>query len=332
MKVIDMHCDTLSELVKDMDTYGKSSLLCNNHHLDLTKMQRGDYLMQCFAVFIDLELCENPLAGAERLIDMYYDQLEKNKDIISPVYKYSDIEDNINFGKMSVMLTGEEGDICLGDLEVLRQLYKKGLRMMTLTWNHENRLGYPNYYIDNRDGTILPDKAASKGLKEKGFEFIAEMERLNMIIDVSHLSDEGFWDVYKNTKKPFVASHSNARSVCSHVRNLTDDMLCAMGKRGCITGLNYYGTFLDEAGVTKKGHDSKLEHIIAHAKHIVKIGGIDMLALGSDFDGISGKLELRDASYMPKLYDALKKSGFHESEIDKIFYKNALRTFKELLG
>lgn len=330
MKIMDMHCDTLSELLRDKDKTGVCSLRENYHHLDLTKMHKGNYLMQCFAVFVDKEYCDKPLYEAMRLINLFYEELEKNSDIISPVYCYADIEANRRAGKMSAMLTGEEGDICLGSLEVLNNLYRLGLRMMTITWNHENSLGYPNY-MANDAGITCVDKARSRGLKDRGFEFIAEMERINMIIDVSHLSDNGFWDVYNNTAKPFIASHSNARAVCPHPRNLTDDMLRAMAERGCIVGLNYYGTFLDEAGVNIKGYESRLSKLVEHARHITNIGGMDILALGSDFDGITGKLELLDASYMPKLYEALKKSGFCESDIDRIFYKNALRTFKELL-
>lgn len=330
MKVIDMHCDTLSELIRDKEKTGGCSLRENNHHLDLMKMQKGNYLLQCFAAFVDKEYCNAPLFEAMRLIDMFHSEIGKNSDIIAPVYCYADIEANQRAGKMSAMLTGEEGDICRGSVEVLNNLYRLGLRMMTITWNYENSLGYPNYMLDNAKGPCV-DKERSKGLKDKGFEFIAEMERLNMIIDVSHLSDAGFWDVYNNTTKPFVASHSNARELCPHPRNLTDDMLRAMAERGCITGLNYYGTFLDREGVSTKGYDSRISQIVEHAKYITNIGGMDMPALGSDFDGITGKLELSNASHMPKLYEALKKSGFCESEIDKIFYKNALRTFKELL-
>ena len=331
MKVIDMHCDTLSELLRDKDRSGSHSLLSNNHHLDIMKMKKGNYMLQCFAAFVDKEHCSEPLFEAMRLINIFYSELEKNSDVIAPVYCYADIEKNQKAGKISAMLTGEEGDICHGSVEVLNNLYRLGMRMMTRTWNHENSLGYPNYIADNA-GIPCVDKAHSKGLKDKGFEFIAEMEHLNMIIDVSHLSDAGFWDVYNNTSKPFIASHSNARALCPHPRNLTDDMLREMAERGCITGLNYYGTFLDRDGAGMKGYDSKISKIVEHAKYITNIGGIDMLALGSDFDGITGKMELSDASYMPILYENLKKSGFCESEIDKIFYKNALRTFKELLG
>ena len=331
MNVFDMHCDTLLELYNDKAAGREVSLRENNHHLDLMKMKKGNYLLQCFAVFIHLGYVENPLLSAMETIDIYYEELKKNSDLIAPVFKYEDIEANRRAGKMSAMLTAEEGEICVGNISVLRDMYRLGLRMMTLTWNHENSLAYPNYVVYNPDHTCTFKNDESKGLKEKGYEFIAEMEKLHMAIDVSHLSDAGFWDIYNHTTKPFIASHSNARAVCSHTRNLTDEMIKAMAERGCITGLNYCGGFLDEAGIALEGHDSRISDMVRHVKYITNLGGIEMMALGSDFDGIEGNLELAGGSDLPKLYDALLKAGFHESEVDKIFYQNALRIFKELI-
>lgn len=331
MNVFDMHCDTLLELYDDKANGREVSLRKNNHHLDLLKMQKGNYLLQCFAVFINLGNVENPLKRALETVDLYYNELEKNSDLIAPVLKFEDIEANKKAGKMSAMLTAEEGEICIGDVAMLRNFYRLGLRMMTLTWNYENSLAYPNYVVYNGDGTCTFNSDASKGLKDKGYEFLEEMERLHIAVDVSHLSDAGFWDVYKHTTKPFIASHSNARAVCSHVRNLTDEMIKAMAERGCITGLNYCGGFLDEKGIAFENHPSRIEDMVRHVKYITNLGGIEMMALGSDFDGIGGNLELNGGADLPKLYDGLLKAGFHESEVDKIFHENALRIFKELI-
>lgn len=331
MKVFDMHCDTLSALMYDRKNNIQSELRQNNHHLDLMKMMKGDYMLQCFAVYINKEYSDNVLLDGMKLVDTFYNEMEKNKDIISQVRCYADVEENMKAGKMSAILTGEEGDICAGSLEMLRNYYRLGLRMMTLTWNHENELAYPNYVVYNSDGSCTYNADASKGLKQKGFEFIAEMERLGIVIDVSHLSDAGFWDVYNNTGKPFVASHSNARAMNPHVRNLTDDMIRAFGERGCVTGLNYCGAFLNESGDVGNDAESRIDDMVRHVKYITNLGGMDVMALGSDFDGIGGKLELADASYLPRLHDALIKAGFTESDAEKIFYKNALRVFKECL-
>ena len=155
------------------------------------------------------------------------------------------------------------------------------------------------------------------------------MEKLGMIIDVSHLSDDGIYDVYNNTKKPFIASHSNARGLCSHQRNLTDDMIRKIADRGGLIGANFYSTFLND---NYSGKDmSRIKDIVEHMKYIANVGGIDCVGIGSDFDGIDCPLEFENSSNMQLIYHEMKKSGFSENEIEKVFYKNALRLFEELL-
>ena len=151
---------------------------------------------------------------------------------------------------MSALLTGEEGEITMGNPDFLYFLYKLGMRMMTLTWNYENSLGFPNVRLDKKSSASSDRYCLSQneGLKEQGIVFLEEMERLGMIIDVSHLSDAGFYDVLEHTTKPFVASHSNARSVCPAVRNLTDDMVRRLAERGGITGINFCKEFLRKTG------------------------------------------------------------------------------------
>ena len=206
--------------------------------------------------------------------------------------------------------------------EIKGNFYRLGVRMMTLTWNYENELGFPNEIINNK-------LVCDRGLKDRGFEFIEEMENLGIIIDVSHLSDAGFYDILNNTKKPFVASHSNARSICNHRRNMTDDMIKKLADRGGVMGLNFYSNFLNEN--TKFSDLSKLDDMIKHLKHIKNIGGIEVIGLGSDFDGIDCKVEIENASKMQILAEKIKKEGFTEDEVEHIFYKNVLNLFKEIL-
>lgn len=193
---------------------------------------------------------------------------------------------------------------------------------MTLTWNYENELGFPNEIIDEK---LVLDR----GLKNKGFEFIEEMENLGIIIDVSHLSDAGFYDILNNTKKPFVASHSNARNICGHRRNMTDDMIKKLSDRGGVMGLNFYSYFLNNN--VASDDISKIEDMIKHVKHIKNIAGIEVIGLGSDFDGIDCKVEIENSSKMQILAEKMKKEGFTENEIEHIFYKNVLNLFKEIL-
>ena len=179
-------------------------------------MKQGDYMLQVFAAYTDIKEGDS-LVNALRTIDLFHNEVEANKDDIGIVLTYNDILKNIEQNKMSALLSIEEGACCKGNIQLLRNFYRLGVRMMTLTWNYENELGFPNEIID--DKLVL-----DRGLKKSGFEFIEEMENLGIIIDVSHLSDAGFYDILNNTKKPFVASHSNARSICGHRRNMTDDM------------------------------------------------------------------------------------------------------------
>lgn len=376
MKILDMHCDTISELA---DRGGE--LWENKGQLDLRRMRESGYLVQNFALFVDIGKCA-PWAergqlpancrdqnGAEQgrmspprkmgaptpwervctLYEVYRTELEKNKDWIAPVFGYEDILQNEACGKLSALLTVEEGAVCGGSLERLRELYGMGVRMLTLTWNYPNELGWPatcrsladNALAKKHGQTVVEadrseigkcgcgGRDAAHGLTETGRNFVMEMEHLGMIPDVSHLSDAGFDAVWEVTKKPFVASHSNARAVCPSLRNLTDDRIRKLSERGGCMGLNYYDKFLVDGG---SGDPEVLwEALVRQAKHIVKAGGMEVLGLGSDFDGIPGNPALPGAEAMPVLWERLKTAGFRESQLDGIFWKNAMRVYRETL-
>ena len=323
MKVVDMHCDTILRLYDE-----GGNLLENEFNIDLRKMVKGDYLLQNFAMFVNLGEKDDPLTKAQRLIDLYYQEIEKNKDLIKPIFSYQDIEDNQRDGLMSAMLTLEEGAVVNNDLAILRNYYRLGVRMITLTWNHPNGIGYPNL-ISTKEYKDLYHINTQDGLTDFGIEYVREMERLGIIIDVSHLGDAGFYDVLKYTTKPFVASHSNARSVCGVARNMSDDMIKLLAKRNGVMGINFCGDFL-KASKTG-GVCSCVEDMVKHILYIRDLVGIDYVGLVSDFDGISQDLELKDASMMPMLKDALFEAGLKEEEIEKVFYKNVLRLYQTIL-
>lgn len=330
MKVLDMHCDTISVLL-DENSKGKNVSLRNNDlSIDLNKMKQGDYLLQNFACFVCLGQEEDPVKRVNQLIDHYYEQLDKNKDMIAPVFKYSDIEKNEKNGLMSSLLTIEEGGVVANDLALLRNYYRLGVRMITLTWNYANGIGHPNF-VSDKDMTFQDMKKINEqdGLTPFGIEYVKEMERLGIIIDVSHLSDAGFYDVLKYSKKPFVASHSNARALCDVARNMSDDMILKLAERGGVMGINFCGDFLKQSDVGNE--TSCIKDMVDHIVYIKNLAGIDCIGLGTDFDGITSELEIKDASMMNQLAIALSDKGFTEEEIEKIFYKNVLRVYQEIL-
>lgn len=395
MKILDMHCDTIGSLfaLKERGEAQGQSLRRNSGHVDLTRLRESHYLIQNFAMFVPLSECDDPWEQVCAMHRYYREELERNQDILAPVLCYQDIARNETAGKVSSLLTVEEGGVCRGEVEKLRELYRMGVRMVTLTWNFDNEIGHPNFdsglqekmetamkaWKAREAGTVqqgqqgigqqqgqlntvqqeklntvqqgqlyrteweearLAAQAAydvfmhtpnlTGGLTEKGKELVAEMESLGIIPDVSHLSDAGFIDVLSVTKKPFVASHSNARAVCPNVRNMTDDMIKKLSERGGVMGLNFCPDFLEEKPLGEK-NPGTIAAVVRHAKHIVNVGGIDVLGLGSDFDGIPTHGELPGAQSMGLLWEALHEAGFSEGELDKIFYGNVLRVYKDTL-
>ncbi|MBQ0065851.1 MAG: dipeptidase [Firmicutes bacterium] len=334
MKVVDMHCDTVLGLLEEEEKGFPVNFLDNDLHIDLHKLQKGQYLLQNFALFTDQKKREIPEEETMKLMDMYYRMLEENEDIIAPVYTYEDIEKNEKEGKISALLTLEDGGVVFDSLAMLRNYYRMGVRMIALTWNYPNGIGYPNLSMDDfvnyKEASFLQRVDTVNVLTDFGLDYIQEMERLGMIIDVSHLNDAGFYDVLKYTTKPFVASHSNARALCPVARNLSDDMIIALAQRGGVMGINFCGDFLDLPN--KEPHSpSRIQDMVAHIKYIRDLAGIDVIALGTDFDGINCKLEIENASQIQKLAVALEEEGFTQEEIEKIFYKNVLRVYKEVL-
>jgi membrane dipeptidase len=330
MKVADMHCDTISEIFYRKRDGKDCGLIKNDLHMDLEKMIKADYLVQNFAMFVSIKEQKDPLEYCLQLIDLFHKELECNKDKIALALNYNDIMNNSDMGKISALLTIEEGGVTKCNLAHLRNFYRLGVRMLTLTWNYENGIGYPNFKLIEGEAPNFKAPNTETGLTEFGLEFIAEMERLGMIIDVSHLSDAGFYQVLHNTTKPFVASHSNARAACNHVRNLSDDMIRKLAERGGVMGMNFCPSFLEDVE-NEKDAIGTIKSIVDNIKHIVSIGGYECIGLGSDFDGIPPHKELPDASYMPLLAEALSDAGFTTNEIEAFFYKNVLRVYKEVL-
>ena len=330
-KVWDLHCDTLYALLAARENGRPQRFDQNGGMVDLQRLRKGNYMLQCFACFVDLGEQADPLIKALQEADLFARLIEAYPNDLMWVRTAQDVERLPADGRIGAMLTAEEGGICRNDPAVLRTLYRLGVRMMTLTWNHKNGLAEPNVDAARPAAPAWPMQPnTAGGLTPLGIEFLAEMERLHMIVDVSHLSDAGIGDVLRYGKRPFAASHSNARACCPHARNLTDEMLREMGSRGCLVGLNYCPAFLD-AAPDRSRLVSRVADMARHLRHMIDVGGEDLVALGSDFDGIGGKLEIAGAQDMPRLAQALLAAGFTPRQVEKLFWRNAARFFRENL-
>lgn len=322
MNLIDMHCDTVCELLSE--NMPDQDLKKNHLKVDIEKMKRGGSMAQFFACFVPLveflgkSKHEQAYEYVRRMATYLKKQIWIYPDEIAFAGNGSDLERNRKEGKISAFLTLEEGGVIHGELERVQGLYDMGIRLITLTWNYENCIGYPN----SPDAQVM-----GKGLKQFGFSVVEEMNRIGMIIDVSHLSEGGFWDVVSHSKTPPVASHSNARALRNHPRNLSDEQIRALAEKGGIAGLNFYQEFLGKSG------SCLIEEMVSHVRHMYQKGGEEVISIGTDFDGFGGaeKMEIEDIGAMPLLYDALGKAGFTQRQREKIWYGNAKRVIDTVL-
>lgn len=320
MKLIDMHCDTIGKIM-DLDKCGNlSENLCS---VNLSELKKAESMAQFFACFtylgdyIDQGGYEKCYEHALEMITFLEKQQKEYSEEISIAKSYEDIINNSSEGKLSAVVTIEEGGILNNQMDRLENLYEKGIRLMTLMWNYENCLGHPN----SADRQMM-----QKGLKSFGIEAVKRMGELGMIVDISHASDGSFWDVIRHAKGPVAASHSNCRTLCNHPRNLSDEMIRALAEKGGVSGLNLYGVFLG----TK--NESRIDEMVAHIQHMIRIGGSEFPAIGTDFDGFRGMdvMEIEKISDMEKLWYALKKKGLSEVQLEKIWNGNVLRILKEM--
>ncbi len=309
MKLIDFHCDTFWAMERQVP-------LC----VDIEKLKNADSLAQFFACFIYID----DFVGEDRYTKGYQHALEMIRfakkyfksmpNEIAMTCNYEELCAHQKGNKISAFLTIEEGGILEGNMSRLECLYNEGARLMTLLWNYENCIGYPN----SRDRNVM-----EKGLKPFGIEVVQRMNELGMIVDVSHMSDGGFWDTLKYSEKPVVASHSNARVLCNHPRNLSDDMIRALAKQGGVIGVNTYPYFVHPSG------KASMELMADHIAHIYQVGGEDVIGIGTDFDGYDeGESDFHHIGQMKEFYDVVRKRGFTERQMEKIWFRNILRVIK----
>lgn len=305
--VFDLHCDTALELL-GKDLRSPKSLKKNDLHIDLERAKKLPGYCQCFACFTTPYMREWMQVSPEMVFQLELDvilaELERNKRTMSLVYNADDVRRNLEKGKMSAILT-IEGPAGFGfDPELLEDLYKVGFRISSLGWNEQNPL--------------TGSHKTGGGLTDMGREYVKTAQKLGMIIDVSHISDEGFWDIMKVTEKPIVATHSNSRAVCDNSRNLTDDMFRAIVETGGVAGFNQCAPFV--------GEKPNLDTICDHILHFLELDPEGThIALGGDLDGCEELPEGFDGiqSY-PAMAQRLLERGVDEKLLHNIFWNNAL--------
>ena len=308
--MIDLHCDTIMQLLDHPDS---GDLYRNTWKIDIEKLQKAHSKVQDFALFINLGETNNPYGRYEEMRNLCTTQIHLYGEHIQHVLSYQDVESVYESSKIGALMSIEEGGVLGGDLDKLKQAYQDGVRLITLTWNYPNGLGEPHCGEQH------------KKLTPKGIEFVEAMQDLGIIVDCSHLNDVGTEQLGDILDVPFVASHSNAREVTAHTRNLPDNLIKLIANKGGVIGLNFAQAFLGTSPM------SRIEDIVKHGLYLINKGGEDVVALGTDFDGIKPNTEIKDASEMYRLYDAFKEAGLSVEQCEKLFWKNADRLLKEIL-
>ena len=351
MFVLDSHCDTPSQILRLRDLS-----LDNDHaHVDFPKLKRGGVDGAFFALYVPGNLeTEEAFEYSQRLLEGVERAVEANSSSVAFATDSAQAFSNKQEGRFSVFLGLENGSPIGNSFDRLKWFYDKGVRYVTLCHSSDNQ---------------ICDSCASKvkrwgGLSPFGKELVAEMNRLGILIDVSHISDASFYDVLKYSDRPVVATHSCCRALCPHPRNMTDDMIRSLASAGGVIQINFYPLFLDSgfaevlsgSGLEEKGGYVEKEFIndpsdplkraawnriqdqiqalprpsfklIAdHIDHVVALAGIDHVGIGSDFDGIEVTPEgMEDISMMPKLFEELRSRGYSESDLEKIASGNFFR-------
>lgn len=307
--LFDAHCDTLSYLLDSPE----DTLLHSGGQWDLERLGGYAPCAQFFAVFSDSG--EQGLSMWERFlqqIGLFDGLMEQYPDRITHCRNSAQAEQAAKQGKVAAFLSAEGGELLDCDPEKLELAYRMGVRAVNLTWNHANALS--GCHMDESE----------RGLSDRGRDFVRKMGELGMLVDVSHLSDPGFWDVMECTSRPVIATHSNARSIFFHTRNLTDEQITAIIKGRGVIGLNLYEAFI---GAPPTGVDTA----IAHLERMLDLGGEQTVALGGDWDGadpLAGGF--RDVSHWSRLYDALLRRNYSKTQIENLFYNNMMRIVREV--
>lgn len=299
LEIFDAHCDTLGKMIKNYDL--------KDTHFSFLKAKKYMSYIQTMAFCIGDEYVQSPFYNAIKAIE-YSNTYKKKAEILLSKQDLNKTGNN----KTAFLLAIEGGEAIEGSLEKLRILFSKGVRILTLTWNNKNEIS---------DTALFPGE--SDGLTKFGYCVVKEMEKLGMAVDVSHISEKGFWDVLECASKPIIASHSCSKHICSHPRNLSDEQFIGISKNGGVVGINFYPLFLG---------GNKMEDILNHIFHFLSLGGENHIGFGSDFDGIPFLPEgMKSVADLDKLINMLLQENISEGIVRKIAYQNLFNYFNEIL-
>jgi membrane dipeptidase len=321
--VVDAHCDTLLKLG---DGPGRGlGVARDDTHIDLPRLEGAGVAAQFFACYVETEPgARRALGRALQLIEAFHREVADSRGRLMAVTGVAGVWDAFHRGKVAGLLTLEGGAALQGYLSALKAFYRLGVRGVTLTWNFRNELA---------DGVL--ETRTGGGLTRFGVEVVEEMGRLGMLVDVSHLSEAGFWQVLELARGPVVATHSNARAVCDHPRNLSDEQIKALAAKGGVMGLNAAPGFVRKTSgfsdSDARNEGATLGDLLDHAEHVIGLAGVDCLGLGLDFDGISSTPDgLEDVSRLPNLVLGLLERGHGPKTVTSLLGGNFLRVMKEV--
>ena len=306
MRFFDLHCDTLYRLEEE-----KGNIYTNNFDVSIEKSEKYNPYIGCFAVWVPEKLEKE---HAFNFFNRCKDTLELQYKMYGNKFRLckskEDLEDILVSKKPGVILTIENSSALDGNLDNVKYRNECGVKIVTLTWNGKN---------DTGDGSGIKD---AKGITNFGKKLVRELEKYNIIVDISHASDKLFDDVCSIAHKPFIATHSNSRSVCNHRRNLTDEQFNCIKIKGGIVGITFCSEFLNDSRL------ATFDDILRHVDYFLAMSGEDVLSIGSDFDGATLGKNMHGLGFVEDLYEYFLIKNYKESLLDKIFFSNAFNFIK----
>ncbi len=309
--IFDGHCDTITRIFDK-----RQSLRKNNGHIDIERINKYKNYIQMFAIWINPEYMPyKPLKQTLEIISFFNKMIKENKKYICHIRTYDQLIKARKAGKAAAILSIEGGEALEGNIENLNLLYELGVRSICLTWNNKNEIAYGIKY-----------KSIDKGLSPFGIKLVKEMNKLNMLIDLSHISEKGFWDTINISKAPLILSHSNSFTICNNERNITDQQFKSIIINKGVVGINFNPPFLTNSG------QATINDIVKHIEYFMSLGGEKNIGLGSDFDGIDKSPDkIKGVQDVYNIFNTLLSLNYTETQVENIASKNFLRIIKNIL-